>query len=150
MLLSFSRGMTQPEAFSLLCLLWSGAIVSPFQAALASGILPEWGVAGPIYLCSFFPASCSTSATLVQVSPVLLPAALSEIQPKTHMGHLPTHNSALPWVKLFILPFLTCFSGSSYPLNTDIFQTVIQTVHQVSAPASELNKFMCLIFFGLE
>lgn len=40
--------------------------------------------------------------------------------------------------------FLTCFSGSSYPLHADIFQTDIQTAHQVSA--SELYKCMCLIF----
>lgn len=76
-------------------------------------------------------SSCSSSGAPVQVSPVLLPPALSETQPKTRKGHLPTHNSALPWMKLLILPFLTCFSGRSYPLNTVIFQTVIHKVHRV-------------------
>lgn len=93
-------------------------------------------------------SSCSSSGAPVQVSPILLPPALSETQPKTHKGHLPTHNSALPWMKLLILPFLTCFSGCSYPLNTVIFQTVIHKVHRVSATASEPKIFICLIFVG--
>lgn len=42
--------------------------------------------------------------------------------------------------------FLTCFSGSSYLLHTDIFQTGVQAAHRVSTSASELHKFMCLIF----
>lgn len=87
-----------PARSIFISLFWSGALVSPFQAALAPGILADQGIACPIYLCSFFsPTSCSASGTPVYVSPILLPAAVLETQPKTRTGHLLTHNSALTW-----------------------------------------------------
>jgi len=77
----------------------------PLQAVLASGRPAAQRAAGPIYLSSFsLLTSCSAPGTQVQGSLVLLPAVLSENQPKTHMGHVPTHNSAQTW-KLLVLPF---------------------------------------------
>lgn len=147
MSLSCSRGLTLPQAFLFSPCSQAGPFFppcrQPWPQALRSRVRGCWSDFSVQLLCSF-----STSGAPVQTSPTLLPPALSETQPKTRKGHLPTHNSALPWMKLLILPFLTCFSGSSYPLNTVIFQTVIHEVHQVSTMASELKKIICLISVG--